>query len=234
MHITITCIGNELTEQKLEQVINISSEHGDVEVLKRARGNSALDLINYIELKLVEEFLKGLLGADYLKQFGKGLLDAVIRDIGALSNYYYSFYKVFIKNQKFNPKSISIKEDFEGYTIYAVLNASRMTEKLTKDLAGALVKTFALISSKDLITEHPQILQLYPNFSTETWDYIFTPTTQAYGKFIDRYYDLKDNQYHFVASAEEFIDLFNVSSLDEYKFIISATFHLKGQRPEKR
>jgi hypothetical protein len=233
MRITITFTGNELTEQEIEQVISLSREYGNVEVQKRGQGNSSLDLIDYIGIKLAEGFLKGLLGEDYLKQFGKSVLDTVIREIGALNNYYHSFYKVFIKNQASNPKSISIREEFEGYNIYAVLNGSQMTEKLSKNLADAIVKTFALISSKDLIAEHPKILQLYPNFSTETWDYVFAPTTQAYGKFIDRYYDLKDNQYYFVTSAEEFIDLFNISNLDEYKFIISATFHQKEQRPQK-
>jgi hypothetical protein len=226
MHITITYKDKELTKDELEQLISLSREHGDVEVQKRGSGSGALDLLNYIEIKLFDELIKGLFGADYLKGLGSTVFKSIIHEVSAIGDYYASIYKIFIKGLEPKSRSIAIVEEFEGHTIYAVLNYSQFSEKLARDLAEAIVKTFSLISSKRMILESPKVLQLYPNFSTQTWDYVFAPTTQAYGKFIDRYYDFKDDEIHIVHTAEEFLDLFNVSDLDEYRFIISAKYHL--------
>jgi len=66
-----------------------------------------------------------------------------------------------------------------------------------------------------------KICQLYFDLRSRTWKYLFIPTSYGFGRWIDRYVDLDDEEIHIVSSQEEFIELFNLSSVDKYKFIIN-------------
>ena len=108
---------------------------------------------------------------------------------------------------------------------YAVLNHKKSTKKLIERLPDALVRAVGEISLNRIPIEHPNVIQLYPNFETESWDYLFMPTVSAFGNYIDRYFDFRTNQMITINSREEFYKKFEIDDEDIYKFIISARFH---------
>jgi len=65
-----------------------------------------------------------------------------------------------------------------------------------------------------------KVVQLYPNFDKQEWDYLFIPTENAFGNYIDRYYCFSENRIYYIVSAIDFIEKFQITDLDEYKLII--------------
>jgi hypothetical protein len=229
MDILVRYDKGDLTESEQQEIIKISQDYGDVRMEPLGIRSGAIDLVSCIEFSLgaqifkivSDAFLKGLINDDYIKGLGKQVrlfFEGQTMDIRSLISAYY---KVFIANNRTNNKAISFVEHFQKYTIYAVLNANKTTPKITEGLAEALVRTCSLISQR-IFDENNEsyIIQLYPNFSTETWDYVFAPTMDAFGRYIDRYFDFNDNEFHYLNSTEEFISKFGIENIDEYKFII--------------
>jgi hypothetical protein len=227
-------IHSALAEHEVEEIIKLSKRHGKVDARKRGVGSGAIDLVALLEFsveygiaKIVyEAFLKGVLNENYIKQLGESVRKEMLMQISDVGNYISAFYKVFISKKQDIREAIVFIEQFENYTIYVVLNEHRATQKLADGAVEALVKLCSFIALTQIETESPFVLQLYPNYATETWDYVFVPTAQAYGKFIDKYFDFGDNSFHYIDSAEEFINKFEITDFDEYKFIISAKYHL--------
>ncbi|MCF6404081.1 hypothetical protein L3C95_14400 [Chitinophaga filiformis] len=223
-----------ITETEIAEITKLSEEYGHLDIKKRTGiRSSALDLVTLLEFSIVsgigkiirDAYLKGLLDENYIKSLGENTRKHASSSLKAISNYFSAFYKVFISKKVQTGKAIAFIEQFEGYSIYVVLNEYRSTQKLVDNLAEALVKLCSMISLKQIEIDPPHILQLYPDYSTETWEYVFAPSTQAYGKFIDRYFSFREESFHSINSAEEFINKFQITDFDEFKFIISAKFH---------
>ncbi|MCJ7588691.1 MAG: hypothetical protein MUQ00_12440 [Candidatus Aminicenantes bacterium] len=49
----------------------------------------------------------------------------------------------------------------------------------------------------------------------------FIPSTQAFGNYIDRYFNIRDGKFYIIKSPEEFIDKFNADDRDDFKFPMS-------------
>lgn len=227
-----------LDETEINDVLELSKKYGSVEVTKWGHRAGAIDIVTFLELTIssalfrgltkpiIEGYLKGLANESYFKDIGEQHRVAIKNEITGIKNYLTAFYQVFIRKYKDTDKSIAIVERIDNCTIYVVLNNEKVTEKLIDNLADALVKTCFYVALKLIAIEEPYVIQLYPNFSTQTWDYLLTPTIQGFGKYIDRYYDFKDNQFYEINSAGEFIEKFSVDDMDDYTFIVSAKYHL--------
>jgi hypothetical protein len=222
-----------LTQDEINQILFISQKYGRVEVEKWGIRGGAIDLVTYLEIvfgysvvravtkPIVEGYLKGLMGETFFKNIGERHQLLFSDEIEHLKNYLKAFYDVFIAKKTMNTQSIAIVENVEDCMLYVTLNSHSVSEKLQNHLADALVRTFALISLKLIETTDPKVIQLYPNFDTQEWDYLFIPTINAFGKYIDRYYCFSENKIYSINSASEFIEKFQITDIDEYKLIIN-------------
>lgn len=223
------------TDDEIVDIVNFAQPYGDVITESWSSRFSALDLVDILEFSLgstitkivSDAYLKGLLNEKWLKEKGELNRKQLIADFEQTKNFISAFYKVFIQNKQGDEKSITFIEQFENCTIYVSLNNHDITTKLIDELANALVKTCGYISLKQIELSEPFVLQLYPNFKTESWDYLFTPTISAFGSYVDRYFDFRDNQTHYITSSEQFIELFDIRDTGEYKMIISALRYQK-------
>ena len=237
MDIVIKYNDSEIADRDISEITNLSSKYGNVDVKKYGGiRSSALDLVSILEFSIAtgagkiisDAYLKGLLGESYIKELGESTRGFILSSVSGIGNYISAFYKVFISKQRASQKAITFVEQFENYTIYVVLNDNKMTQTLADSVAQSLVKLYSFIALRRIETDTPKVLQLYPNYDTDRWDYVFAPTTQAYGKYIDRYFSLEDESFHYIDSVEEFINKFQITDFDEFKFIISAKYHLNS------
>ena len=223
----------KLTKEEINQIITISQKHGNVKVEKWDHRFSAIDIVTFLEVSLggcviaalnqtiIQGYIKGLVGESFFKNAGEKHRLLLKNEIEPIINYLKAFYDIFVVKKNTEPESIALVEMIEDCTLYVTLNPSRTSEKLANSLAEALVKTYALISLKLIEVDNPRIIQLYPDFDKQEWDYLFIPTINAFGKYIDKYYCFSENKICNINSANDFIEKFKITDIDEYKLIIS-------------
>jgi len=95
-----------------------------------------------------------------------------------------------------------------------------MSVDLIETLPEAIALSILVMGNID-IGRTPRAIQLYPNFQTDTWDYIFIPTPRAFGNYIDRFFDVKKRSLESLSSPDDFINKFNPDEEDVLKFIIT-------------
>lgn len=223
----------KLTDSEVYDITTLTKEHGNLHTEEWWTRSGAIDIVTYLEIifgssifraitkPIIEGYFKGLIDEDYFKGVGKLHKKFIQSDIEYLKNYLVAFYKVFISKKQEDRDAIAIIENIEDVTLYAILNAYKSNLYLTESLAEAIVKTYALVTLKLIDIQEPKIIQLYPDFNKNTWDYLFIPSTNAFGKFIDRYYSFSRNEIFTIETIEGFISIFEVQDLDEYKYLIN-------------
>ena len=127
-----------------------------------------------------------------------------------------SYYKIFVKNKENKNRAYSLWFPVNDKTILVAINHSKMTDELLSHLPQALLKVFEKINLFET-----KICQLYPDFGIDEWRYLFIPTDEAFGNFVNLYYDLKEDKIYQVKSKQEFIKKFRLIEDDKYKLIIS-------------
>lgn len=227
----------ELTEEEINLIIATSEKYGNVNVEKWGVRFGSIDIVPILEVILgagiikeivqpiVREYVNGLINKSFFKGIGEKHRLLIIDKIVHIKNYFTAFYNVFIAKKTFTSKAIALVENIDDCILYVTLNDSKMSEKLLENLADALVRTYALVSLRLIEIEQPKVIQLYPNFDTQEWDFLFIPTVNAFGKYVDRYYCFSNNQISQIENADDFIKKFKITDIDEYKFIINPTFY---------
>jgi hypothetical protein len=222
----------KLSEEEINQIIKFSQTQGHVSIHKWNHRSGAIDLLTYFELifgysfvkaltkPIIEGYLKGFVGESYFKGKGETHRLFIKNEVKQLKTYLTTFYDVFVSDKTTEMESIAIVENIGDCKLYVTLNSYRISDKLVNGLADALVRTFALISLKLIDIEDTKVVQLYPNFDKQEWDYLFIPTVKAFGNYIDRYYCFSENIIYYIDSAIDFIEKFQITDLDEYKLII--------------
>ena len=230
-----------LSEGDIDKIISISEKHGEIKIEKWGMRSGAIDFVSILEISflptlisalgkpVIEGYIKGLMNETYYKNLGEKHRKTVFNSLRETKSYLSAFYEIFISSKKFNKEAIAIVEHIGHITLYVALNGENVTNELIDNLGEAMVKTYGYISLGYLNIETPHVIQLFPNLDTNTWDYLFIPTVEAFGNYINRYFDYKDNKFHFIYSAEEFIEKFEAADFDDYKYIISAKHHLKSR-----
>jgi hypothetical protein len=221
--------GIDLTEEELNEIISFSEKYGEIETKQWGIRAGAIDLVTFLELGvfkfILDGFLKGFIDEEYFKKLGITTRQALFNEVDYFKKYLIAFYKVFISKKLSNHSAISIVEHIDGVVYFAVLNHKKSTENLISRLPNAFVRAVGEISLHRIPIENSFTVQLYPNFETETWDYLFIPTMSAFGNYIDRYYDFKLKKIVELHSREEFYQKFELDEDDIYKCIISAKYH---------
>jgi hypothetical protein len=215
-----------LQPEVLEEIHNISEKFGSVAEESWGARSGAIDLVSIIEIivgvvgmKALDGFVEGLVGKDWFKELGKKTQTVVSSALSEFSQYFSELFRRVIRKNKERLGAIVAIEQIQDIKLYVVLNHDMMTESLIASLPFAIAVVARLLLLDKISVEHPKVVQLYPNF--ETWDYLFVPSTRAFGNFVDRYVDLRDGKDHVVKSPEEFTQKFVRSDRDIFKFLIS-------------
>ena len=138
--------------------------------------------------------------------------------IGSVQKEQLSIRRLFTFEQKEEAFTIEIPTKFGN--IYVVLNHKNISPTLLEKLPRAVVAAIRYLHENPPL-EGAICFQLYYDVLSQNWIYLFAPTTQSFGHYIDRYIDLQTQQIKLVSSRSEFIELFQPTSEDELKFIIS-------------
>lgn len=200
----------------------------------------AIDLVTFLSIvatfvivptlqSAVQKYLEGLLDFDGLKDLGEAhrkqifiwfqrIGNEVLRLVRAVQEKQLLIRKPFTFQQKEEALALEIPTKF-GNT-YIVLNHKYISSTLLENLPRAVVTAIRYLH-ENLPLEEAIVFQLYYDASSQDWIYLFAPTTQGFGHYIDRYIDLRTQQIKLVSSRSEFIKLFQPASEDELKFIIS-------------
>lgn len=217
-----------LSQELLDEVRCIARNHGDLSEERWGIRAGAIDLVTVLEvigvfvgMKILDGFVEGLVGKDIFEEIGKKLRKGAFELTDKLREFFLDFYENAVSKNKDRYGAFVLVEYINDFSLYVVLNHKRMTSNLMEKLPEAIALSIIVTANIDIEDDHPRIIQLYPNFETESWDYILMPTTQAFGKYIDRYFDLKDRTLYLLSSPDEFIKQFNPDDKDDFKFLIS-------------
>lgn len=216
-----------LTESEKEFIFREAKRFGTVEIKTFTTKFGSSDLVSIIETTLtfmvltsIQAFAKGFFGEDWLKNLGQSTRNELVSEIIRAQSFIKAYYEVFVKNKKNKQEAFLISESIGEVTLYVVINHFKMSERLLDKLPQALVDTYGKISLGYIHVES-NTCQLFPDFENDEWRYLFNPTYQGFGNFVDKYFDLRENRQYKINSKSEFINRFNLISEDKYKLIIN-------------
>lgn len=208
-----------------------------VSSLRRLGGmrSGAIDLVTILEIvgvfvgmKAIDGFVEGLIEKDWFTELGRKTRNIVSIKLQDFSSYLSELFDKVIRNNRDRYGAIAIIEYVDDVTLYVVLNHKRMNIELISSLPFAIAKVVREITRNSLPEDNSKIVQLFPNFETGSWDYLFVPSTKAFGQFIDRYLDLRSGRYYIINSPQGFQTYFSPHDRDIFKFLI--TFNRKYDR----
>ncbi len=202
--------------------------HGNLSEKRWGIRAGAIDLVTVLEivgifvgLKILDGFVEGLIGKDVFEDIGRKLRRGAFEQANKLRVFLVDLFERAISKNKDRYGAFAIIEYINDFSLYVVINHKKMNSNIIEKLPEAMALALIVTANTDFEDDLPRVIQLYPNFETESWDYIFMPTTQAFGNYIDRYFDLKDRTLHLLPSPDEFIKKFNPDDKDDFKFLIS-------------
>jgi len=219
-----------LNPELLDEIRTISRKYGKLSEKTWRVRVGAIDLVTilevvgvYMAMKIVDGFVEGVVGKDWFTELGKRTRSVASTKLQEFSSYLSELFSKVIRGNRNRYGAIAIIEYIDDVTLYVVLNHKRMNSNLASSLPIAIARVFREISANGLPEDSARVVQLYPNFETESWDYLFVPTTSTFGYFIDRYLDLQDGQYYFLHSIQDFRDKFCPDDFDLFKFLINTS-----------
>jgi hypothetical protein len=217
-----------LSPKLLEEVRTISKKYGKFSEKTWKFRAGAIDFVTILEIvgvfvgmKAIDGFVEGAIGKDSFTELGRKTRNVVSQRVRKFSNYLSELFDKVIRGNRDRYGAIAIIEYIDDVTLYVVLNHSRMNEKLISSLPFAIAKVVREIAVNGFPEDSPKSVQLFPHFETSSWDYLFVPSTKAFGQFIDRYLDLRNGRYYIIDSPREFREHFLPHDRDIFKFLIT-------------
>lgn len=196
----------------------------------------ALDLVSFLEivasfavLPYFKKYLEGLLSFDEVKKLGEKHRDNLVEYYDYIELNVQKIVEVINYQYVSGLPKIKFNEDEEALvlflplgklSIYIFINHLKINNKLITKLPIGVKNTFKYILTNKL-PDNLHSIQLYFSEKDSEWRYLFIPSTDAFGNFINRYADLQTGKLHLINSPREFIDRFGVVDEDKYKFLIT-------------
>ena len=204
----------------------------------------AIDLVTYLELtltwvvgitlsQLFKKYAEGLLDADSFKKMGESHRVELRNWYSTVENQINSIIDSVERIRSITP--IFTFQDHEeclalvfglpnGARCYIALNHCRMSSTMLKRIPQAVVNTLRY-AIEDGLPEDVRVAQLYYDQGTDSWPYLFIPTLDGFGNFVDRYVDLESRHVHTLLSADEFLLKFCPDEGERLQLIISPLHH---------
>jgi len=238
-----------LNVSKVEYVYQKDDEANLLPVLRRLEGEIGgdrhpygmragdIDLVSFLEIAvyslasaavatLVHKYFEGLFG-DYAKEFGKRhrkqlgeWFSKFETDLKVVVQSFEHAYKTkipFYLERK--PMAAVICINIGTKILYVVLNHENVSPKLMANLPKGIIQALRFLAESPL-AKRGAISQLYFDKTSNSWRYLFLPTKQGFGRWIDRYVDLVTRQVFQIGSQTEFIEKFDPHINDEFKFLV--------------
>ncbi len=202
--------------------------------------SGAIDIVSFFEIfipftsgvvitLLLEKYFEGLLDTDELTSVGKKHKTEIIawyKNVESnikklLSPIAKPPKKVFSRytNQQ-TEKAAALRVSFGKIECYIVLNHSTINERLIENLPYAITSIIEYLKTSGL-PEETHVLQLYYDIEDYNWKYLFLPTANGFGNFIDRYVDLTTGELVHLNSPDDFVNTFLPVLQDRYKFLVN-------------
>ena len=105
-------------------------------------------------------------------------------------------------------------------TLYIVINHNDMPPNLFYNLPKGVIRALKYLAEES-IPKDATCFQLFFDKTSGSWRYLFMPTKEGFGRFIDRYIDLDDKKVELIKSREEFLEKFRPSNQDQFMFIVT-------------
>jgi hypothetical protein len=178
----------------------------------RIRGG-AIDIVTFLELtltwvvggalnQLFKKYTEGLLDADSIKKMGESHRVELGSWYSMVENQVNLIINSVARIRSITP--ILTFQDYEeclalvfglpnGAKCYVALNHCRMSSNMLKRIPLAVVNTLRY-AIEDGLPEDVRVAQLYYDQGTDSWPYLFIPTIDGFGSFVDRYVDLESRQ----------------------------------------
>jgi hypothetical protein len=103
---------------------------------------------------------------------------------------------------------------------YVVLNHAGASEGVVDRIPATLPGVVKYMLEAE-IPEDATVMQLYFDRMARSWPYLLMPTTAGFGRFIDRYADLREQKVHTLPSADAFVERFEPAPADALKFLVN-------------
>jgi hypothetical protein len=195
----------------------------------------AIDLVSFLEItvsfitsQLAKKYVKGFFGADTIQKMAENHRKQVLSFLQDLEVKLYELMiniedaKIFLGSKfEFNSKEKALVIEFylPAGALHVVVNHAAMSPITIKNLPAGILSAIQFLAENQLEDEQG-IYQLYFNDKHE-WNYLFAPTTEGFGRYIDRIIDLRSQTVHKISSIEEFVSLVSPHPDDELKFLVS-------------
>ncbi|GEM_PF-5606600 len=227
-------------EKELEDLLNNLQSKMGGERKSYYASAGALDLVSYLEIvisftavvavrPLLQKYFEGFFNADGLKKIGEDHREKIIKWFMKLEKDIHTItgvvqYNLNLLNSSFTfngrERAIVIEIPSKRGIIYIVLNHAAISSSLAKNLPKGVISALRFLNETELPDEF-RTFQLYFDKVTGEWPYLFMPSTEAFGRHIDYFCDLRDGKIKRIYSQSEFTHCFYPASADEYKFLVS-------------
>lgn len=199
----------------------------------------AIDLVTFFEIVIpftagvsltpvLKKYFEGLLNADDIKKLGEkhrqeiiGWFKNVEANIKSLLSPIINSPKVVLPRYSFQgvEKAAALKILLGGVECFIVLNHTTVNKGLMDEIPKAVSSTIKLLMARGLPPE-TRVLQLYYDNTVSDWKFLFLPTTNGFGNYIDRYIDLESGELVHLNSPQDFVKTFFPDKQDRYKFLV--------------
>lgn len=201
---------------------------------------SAIDLVTVFEIgvgwkvsspivkAIVGKYLDGLLNTDAIKKVGANHRQRVISlskkargTLRALCNRLSIMVQNGLDGVGMNSDlAVTLHFQIDDLSCYVVVNQYGIDHHALEHIPQAIDRVVQL-KTIGFMPSDAHTSQLFFDFDTGSWRYLFVPTNAAFGHHIDRYIDLKSSETLFLSSNREFIERFSPSYEDQLKFLVS-------------
>jgi len=226
--------------QRFESFLSeLESEFGGRRVPWDIRGG-AIDLVTVFEVvvgwealsfiakSIASKYLDGLLNTDAIKKVGathrqqvvslsKKAIDALRGMCSKLSTVIQNGLDGMSINRDL---AVTLRFQIDDLSCYVVVNQDGVDHQSFDSIPKAIDRLVQL-KSLGFVVDDAHTSQLFFDFETGYWRYLFIPTNEAFGHHIDRCIDLENGEILLLSSNQEFIERFSPSVEDQLKFLIS-------------
>lgn len=206
----------------------------------------AIDLVTFLDIvipftagvaltPLIKKYFEGLLNADELKNLGskhrveiRDWFKKVENNIAKLISPIVddSNPAIFHINSQVKGKALALRVHFGHVECFIVLNHATISKSLIESVPRAVTNVINLLMIHG-VPEDTHVIQIYYDIRSDEWRYLFIPTSQGFGNFIDRYIDFKTGELISINSSEEFVKTFLPSVEDRLKFLVDSERYKK-------
>lgn len=200
-----------------------------------ATRGGGIDLVTFLEIAIsftagpvLSKYFEGLFNAEALKQLGERHRQQISEWFLKLESdsslllrtvqYLLDIERIPLSFEE--ERAFAIKIKLGRCDLYVVLNHVTRTPRLLLNLPKGIIKAIRFLAEKG-VPEDAVVFQLYFDKISQEWKYLLVPSRKGFGHWVDRYIDLDSEQVKQISSPHEFIELFQPSMQDKYKFLIT-------------